>query len=732
MVALEDDNWLNDQTVNHAVSEIEDCAIAVDATYYLQLFLDNSPYHEPLLSALGGLTGIQTHIEADLDQWKAHRIIPLFVFDGQVVAGQDEITVMRGRRANEKTDQAWELYFNGRAEEAVSAFGSNSSSFQPQALYPMLQDILKRRELHFLTPPYNASAQLAYFDMIDSEQVGGIMGAQELFLYPIKDSIIRSIDWDTKVVTAISKKHLLKALNVSELLFVDAFLLSGTSFLSPFPPLQDPSIIKAQPFSIADAVNILRTSEKSVAVACTSFNDILKAHDPNWLDKYRKARMVVDHFIYIAESGEVKVNDYERLTSDNHEYLGLQLPSELYHYLNTGLIGPRVLSWITHGQHHILPTLDGVASDEYKKLITRQLTGTKEASLGLMIPRLNRGIGFKKISMKLWYDRSYTYSLWDREAKAGSAPKAGNWTIDASLLTKQNSGFSAGSISSELLALQNPKTAESTLTDGKGKPPRLETADQIITVCLWRFFHIRGYVDDKHVLTPWGAALVAAIAALEPTIKKYPGIPNLVETMVIAFELLRFDILNARNRHEELRGLPMNGSDGDQDSLLLISRIASLLKLRHEANGYTGPLSKNLLAFRSLASETRAANRDLIESLLASMYMHAQVRRDKHDNWAVSHKLPFLYDPDVALGIAVKTFLDDVSPSDSAELKAQKKEQFPGTYLPYATNFSEDLEIFYAFFDALSVGIKAVAKDDLSAADRAVWESAAKFIEVRK
>ena len=49
------------------------------------------------------------------------------MFDGQVLAGQNDITVMRGRQANEKTDQAWELYFNGRAEEAVSGFGQNSS-----------------------------------------------------------------------------------------------------------------------------------------------------------------------------------------------------------------------------------------------------------------------------------------------------------------------------------------------------------------------------------------------------------------------------------------------------------------------------------------------------------------------------------------------------------------------------------------------------------------------------
>ena len=112
---------------SHEISEIEDCAIAVDATYYIQLQLDAEP-HEPLLPALGGLTGIQGRIEADLDQWEAHRVTPFFIFDGQSITGQDETTALRGRQANEKTDFAWGLYFDGQANDAVVAFGQNTST----------------------------------------------------------------------------------------------------------------------------------------------------------------------------------------------------------------------------------------------------------------------------------------------------------------------------------------------------------------------------------------------------------------------------------------------------------------------------------------------------------------------------------------------------------------------------------------------------------------------------
>ncbi|KAL1881151.1 hypothetical protein VTK73DRAFT_4598 [Phialemonium thermophilum] len=730
MPTLVEDAWINEQAVTHSISEIEGCAIAVEATYYLQLFFDTAPYHEPLLPALGGLTGIHKHIESDLDQWKAHGIVPFFIFDGQPVTGQDDVSLTRGLRANEKTSEAWELYFNGRAEEAVLAFGANAGAFRPQAIYPLLQGILKQRGLHFLVPPYNAAAQIAYFEMVDSDQCAGIMGSQELLLYPIKDSIIRSIDWETKSLTAISKKHIVKALNVSEPLFLDALLMTGTSFLPPFPALVDPTIIKNQPFTISDAVNMLRTSDKSVAIACTSFNDIVQLHDPTWLDKYRKARMVVNHFIYIAEDGEIKVNDFEHLTGDNHEYLGLQLPSELFHYLNTGLIGPRILSWITHGQLVVLPTTDGVASDEYKKLVSSQLVPIRELALALVIPRLHRGIGHKNINMRVWYDRNFSHAISSRSLQPPPFRRISQWTVSETSLKEHVPNFVAGSIASEVLALRNSDFAKTTIAESIVKG--VESGDAIVSLAIWRLLHLRGYINDSHTLTNWGNALATAVLWIKPTTEKNPDVPNLNEALLVAFELIRFDILNARNKHEELRGLPMNGDEDDQSSLLLISRCATLLKLRHEANGYTGPLSKNLLAFRSLISEVRSADRDLTEAILASMFMHAQAKRDRSDNWEISHRLPFLNDPDVALGIAVKTYFDDISPSDTPEQKALKKQEFPGKYLPYALRFSDDIDMCCAFFDAIYAGVKTLGNDDISAGDREAWDKAAKYLDLRR
>ncbi|KAK5631197.1 hypothetical protein RRF57_006912 [Xylaria bambusicola] len=714
------------------VSELEDTTVAIDASYYLQLFLANAPYQEPLLPALGGLTGIQSHIESDLDSWKSHKATPFFIFNGQSVVGSDEIAIQRGIRAIAGTDEAWSLYFQSQANEAVSAFGANKGAYHVQNLYPLLQGILNRRGLYFKVAPVNAAAQIAFLNMIDSDQCSAIMGSQELLLYPIQDLVIRYIDWDNRTFTGIQKKAIIKNLGVTEPMFIDAVLMTGTSFLPSFPPLKEPSITPRQPSTVQDAVNLLRTAEKSVTNACNSFNDILSKRDPNWLQKYRRARMSVDHFVFIDETGEIKVYNYETLTHDNWEYLGYRLPEELYHYLDRGLIGARLPSWISHGRVVVFPTLDGVSPAEYRHLVTSQLIDLRQLAIYLVLSRMNRGIQFKPINIRLWYDEKYSHKIEYRpqDPQAVKAiQQAHSWDVKEAIVKQYFPDAKHGSVLFEVLALKNPDFAKSTIS--KARVRNIASRELILSITFWRYLHLRGYVNENHQLTSWGEALAKSLEALKPTVSKHSTVPGLFEAVLLAYELLRFDLLNTRNQHPELNGLPMTGSDDDKASLLLISRCTILLKLRHQANGYTGPLSKNFLCFRSLSSSVRESCRDLFEAIVASLFLHAQAEREREDYLQIGQSLPFLTDTDVALGIAVKTFLDDIHPNESTEQKAAKKADFPGKFVPYATNFYEDLDIACDFFNALHAGVKTLTTE-LPNGDISVWDKAAVYLQLRR
>lgn len=459
------------------------------------------------------------------------------------------------------------------------------------------------------------------------------MGFQELLLYPIEDLVIRYIDWENGTFNGIQKKSLIKNLGVTESMFVDALLMTGTSFLPGFPPLKDSTITPRQPSTVQDAVNLLRTSEKSVTTACNSFNDILSKRDPNWLQKYRRARMSVDHFIYVDETGEIKVHNHETLTHDNWEYLGYRLPEELYHYLDRGLISPRLPSWISHGQVVVFPTLDGVAPQEYRTLVTDQLMHLRQLAIFLVLPRMNRGIQYKPINVRVWYDDKYSHRI-EYRPQDPQAVKAiqqvHSWDANNDVVKQHFPEARHGSILFEVTALKNPDFAKSTIAPTK-IIKNIASGDLVLSITLWRFLHLRGYVNDTHKLTSWGDALAKSLEALEPTVAKYPAVPGLFEAVLLAYELLRHNLLNTRNEHSELGGLPMNGNEDDKASLLLISRCAILLKLRHQANGYTGPLSKNFLCFRSLSSSVRESCRDLFEAIVASLFLHGQADRERDD-----------------------------------------------------------------------------------------------------
>lgn len=86
----------------------------------------------------------------------------------------------------------------------------------------------------------------------------------------------------------------------------------------------------------------------------------------------------------------------------------------------------------------------------------------------------------------------------------------------------------------------------------------------------------------------------------------------------------------------------------------------------------------------------------------------------------------------MALGIAVKTWLDDVKLDTSKDEKAQRLAEFQGIYVPYATHFQEDLDIAFHFFDAIHAGVKTLSPKEMPPADATVWDKAAEYLGLRR
>ncbi|OJJ50972.1 hypothetical protein ASPZODRAFT_300652 [Penicilliopsis zonata CBS 506.65] len=244
---------------------------------------------------------------------------------------------------------------------------------------------------------------------------------------------------------------------------------------------------------------------------------------------------------------------------------------------------------------------------------------------------------------------------------------------------------------------------------------------------MWRFLQLRGYIDEKHQLTSWGLCLEKALATLDPG-------DELEEATFIAIELLRFDLLNAKHWFSHLSGGPMRGSDTeDEDKVfnMLVSRVACIGKLRHKSIGYSGPLSRQLLCYRSLVSEVRSALRDLIEVVLAGMLLSGDVDRDRKDWAELSVKLPFIDDNDCGLGIAVRTYLDDLPaqgeltlPEARAEVKSKGKDWFQ-----HSDSFTGNLDKAFKLWDAVYKATQNAGKEFKEAKQ---WEGVNNWLANRR
>ena len=76
--------------------------------------------------------------------------------------------------------------------------------------------------------------------------------------------------------------------------------------------------------------------------------------------------------------------------------------------------------------------------------------------------------------------------------------------------------------------------------------------------------------------------------------------------------------------------------DEDKRNCLLLSRLACNGKMIHPAKGYSGPLSRHLLAYQCLVSSVRTSLRDLVETVLAVLFLEADAERIREDFLEIS------------------------------------------------------------------------------------------------
>ncbi|KAF3483463.1 XPG I-region protein [Arthroderma uncinatum] len=716
------DEWANTRTQTFDIAALKGSAIGIHATHYLDLHLNQYVTKEPLLIALGGFPfALQANITRELQALKAAEVTPIFVFDG-LDAGKPYPDFSAQTENAKALQQAWDYYDQQQADQVVDAF-SGAGSAHPESLYKFLQRILQSEGINFIVAPYAASAQLAYLEKDPHRFIDAVFGPAELFFFDV-EKIITKMDTELRHFSWVTKSLCQEEFGrLSNEQFLDLGLLLGSPFLPTFPPFETPGY-PGKRVNIREALGMFNSGGRNALTLCSQFEEDQRIHELDYADRFKRAFMTITHHVIMDVDGKVGPLDPENASSDLHELIGQRLPEELYFYISKGIMGSRVPNWLTSGELLLSLPLGAEDTPIYRRLLTEKLPPIRTQALCLLSNSLHRFYQTKVINVRAWYDDKTDKSIHLKDLPSVK-DTISSWRIGGKQLPESVQKLQDNS---PLLTFCLSALKEQSFVSKSFSPKdaaALTSKQEIVSNVTWRFLQLRGYVDTKHQLTSWGKALESALSSLNPS-------DNLEEPTFLAIELIRLGILNAKDWFPNISGGPMRGSDEEQQHNLLISRVACFGKIQHKPIGYSGPLSRQLLSFRSLVSTVRATLRDLIEVILATLLLSGEASRDREDWAELGLSLPFIDDNDCGLAIAVRTYLDDLPQEPEPtpqivrdEVKAKGKEWFQHSH-----SFSENLDTAFHLWDAVYKATQTAAKEPM--VDSKLWDDTNKWLSARR
>jgi hypothetical protein len=465
----------------------------------------------------------------------------------------------------------------------------------------------------------------------------------------------------------------------------ECLILSGTPLLEAFPPLRDPTLFPQ--WNFATVVDLYMRAGKNVERLCISNGGNARIREIDYYDKYARAWTAVRHMIALKKSNEVEPlnkivheeveNNQNKdnlddgrldVPDDLHDCIGLRLPEELHSYIFSGIISPKFPDWLGRGKILIQLPLEGADNAEYRSLIKGYLGPWRKQCLALLANNINRALGqARNVSTVYWFDTPVeTVTM-----KENVAPHKDlySWRVTKEVISEREKAVtenmksaSAGTLYYAFSSLVDGGFATKTIGtrpqiykvsgfSSSGTPQLtrkpLTTVDELVCNLIWRFMFLRGYVGEDHQLTAWGKLLASILANLDST-------PAQAEAAFVAVELIRAGLLKQDVIFPGYSGAAVHGTglspirryqsevltllETDQKNCRLVSRLACTAEMDHPKCGWSGPLSRELLAYHSMVSAIRIHLRDLLEMALIHLLQSGDGDRDANKLLEVKHK----------------------------------------------------------------------------------------------
>jgi len=714
---------LHEQGLVHQgrIDTLRQIKMGMDAVFWLRSI---QALKDPFADALGGTPpGIFGFVDKELEAFKRHEITPLFVFQGVAPGPQHSMFVSR---MDQQMEQAWTFLAKGMKSEAQKCFAMSTSRINGDFVYFIFHH-LRHRGYECLQAPYFAGAQLSHF--AEQNVVQTVFGPPGLLLYGVQVVVI-SLNFTNQLFEWVDLDSVLRKWQISKDQFVDACMLAGTEYCLTYPYLNlghfQPS--PAGRFNFDAAVCIIKQAPLVNWMQTFPTEDMKNDHVEGYcmckvLVQNSPVLHITDSIVRPLSTGSPS-SPSSQVPSDFSVIMGERLPNSLYYLMVDGIISSKLPQALAKGEwtDKSQPLVD---TQEFRQLLT-ELTDYREAALGLIARHLSKGFQEKKILCKAFFDpqtiRQGTLNA-ERSLPEGARimtpkrPMKGlKWNITKTGVDTELRRQGTTTVDFKFCLTWHRNEWQ---TDGQlihrirdeGFPTCTHDVNSLAAlVHLMVLEYLELISSEDGGMTVLGNVLCDTPRALQ-------------EPCLLALEMMKFGILSgepfdaaqAERPFPELVKYPVAPVDQDTKSLLLLTRVMSLVPMRLKADMWNAEVEFDLSAFHSLVRVLKRALRQLVEASLASVLLRdlsrtklltagfmcgSPLREDRTQTPAI---LPTFMLPRACMGIVVRHFL--LFKGTGAEFEKGLATRFPCCAQPI-----EDLKLAFTFWKDLKRCVDEIAE----------------------
>lgn len=660
-----------------SIEILQNATVGIDVDHYLSRIYTFKK--EQFLAGIGGIPALlKDYIHLDLQVFQEFNIKPIFIINGLGFPGQ-----LHQYKTNElsPTEQHLEAMWAKLGLKPMYQYNLLESFrifTDPLPLRPMIHDLVQyfiEIGIDYLISPYDASFQLLYLYQLGI--IDAIYGLTDLLLTKI-DKFILGMEFQLKDFRFIDKQKVLLELQLTERQFTDLSLMVGCTVqpqtFPNFPPLPKPNQIQPFPqllyFKLGldiiyhnNFVNQLGNLHAYIALlndpsllqlyyqghAALNFAPVLNKEgyvEPYLIEILKLGLPINPDFLMKNDDGDTVV----KIPNNTHEVINERLPPEFYFYQLLGIVPLELAEAITQGFLEVRPTLELGLLDSYKKLITSKFyVDNLDQQFNLLTQLLARYYQVKKIQVKYWFQDDIVEL---------------NNRMTPSTLKRIGLHYA--------IVKGNPKkfSLVDYFKNGTEVPSEAVTKPAaVIATVVYRTLLMFDLLDSQTgELKPLGKVLVQFVTENDVSEQAF-------QELFLVLLLMKLGALILTELNRNFTNVPKYFKEGGSELaavelgpehmkyLTIIGRVFSIHKLNISPINYQGPISRNLLNFRSHIKFVSSALCNTLQLVLVDFLVHSKDVKHEYkgkDDWyPLISQIPFYRDVNsTLLGVVAEIYFE--------------------------------------------------------------------------